>query len=234
VVEGVPVGGAPAVDLDDAAILDDERRFRVVGTVHRDEPELGERLDQDLAPELAILALPEPLRPQGALAAHTRRRPRGRTRQSVVPPTTRVAAPTPRALPRPTARDGVRCRSRGWCPQGSMRAPRRAGGCRRAASSPPRGPPRPEGGACPGLRGAPRSRGRPSPGAARRAEFRPASARGRGGAPRADSRCSARSPRENGNRARPAREAPGRIGLTAPSRPGCRSYRNGPWRIGTT
>ena len=46
VVERVPVRLAPAVELDDAAVLDDERRLGIVRAVHRDEPELGERLDR--------------------------------------------------------------------------------------------------------------------------------------------------------------------------------------------
>ena len=54
VVEHVPVGGAATVELDDAAVLDDERRRRIGRTVERDEPELGERLDQHLAAQVAL------------------------------------------------------------------------------------------------------------------------------------------------------------------------------------
>ena len=66
VVERVPVLSRRAVELDDAAVLDHERRLRIVRPVHRDEPELGERLDQHLAAQLALLARDEP---RGALVS---------------------------------------------------------------------------------------------------------------------------------------------------------------------
>jgi len=81
-VERIPVLLAPAVELDDAAVFDHERRHRIVRAVHRDKPELRERLDRDLAAETAFLARDEAggplLRLQEALAPRTRARPRGR------------------------------------------------------------------------------------------------------------------------------------------------------------
>ena len=70
VVEHVPLGRAAPVQLDDASVLDDERRRRVVRAVERDETQLGERLDQDLAAQVALGARREPC---GAAQA---RRPR--------------------------------------------------------------------------------------------------------------------------------------------------------------
>ena len=91
VVERIPVLFAAAVELDDAALLDHERRLRVVRAVHRDEAELRERLDQQLAAELALLACDEAVRPavsrQRGHAPRTPAPPRGRRRRSpgVVP-----------------------------------------------------------------------------------------------------------------------------------------------------
>ena len=83
-VDHVEVLGPPSVHRDDAPAVDLEPRLRVVRAVHRDEPELRVRRDQQLAPELPRLAGGEPLRPAlghrcpAARARHTRPARRGR------------------------------------------------------------------------------------------------------------------------------------------------------------
>ncbi len=82
VVERIPVPFAPAVELDDSSPIDDERGRGVVRAVHRDEPELDQRLDRKLAAQAARLPGDEPgralLRLQAALAPRRPARPPGR------------------------------------------------------------------------------------------------------------------------------------------------------------
>ena len=142
VVERVPFLLAPAVELDDASLLDHERGLRVVRAVHRHEPELGERLDQQLAAEVALLprqeSLGAPLSRQAGPAPRTPGRPRGRTRPSAARRSLPAAPPTPPAPPRSSAAVGARCRSRGSSRPGAARARRRGGGCPRAGAVRPR------------------------------------------------------------------------------------------------
>ncbi len=81
-VDHVELGGVSSVEPRDDSVLDDELRHRVVRPAGGDEPELGQRRDQLLAMQLALLARGEPPathRP-GAPAPHRRLRPRARTR----------------------------------------------------------------------------------------------------------------------------------------------------------
>ena len=55
-----PARGRPSSSTTRPSSID-ERRLRIVRAVHRDEAELGERLDQHLAAELALLARDEPV-----------------------------------------------------------------------------------------------------------------------------------------------------------------------------
>ena len=82
VIERIPILLTPAVELDDPPSLDDERRHRIVRAVHRDETELDERLDRELAAQAARLPSDEPgralVRLQAALARHRPSPPRER------------------------------------------------------------------------------------------------------------------------------------------------------------
>ena len=149
-VEHVEVLLARAVDLDDSPVLDREARLRVVRAVHRHEPELRVRRDQQLAPELALLPRPEAARPcrdllQAALASRTPRSPPARTLRTAAPRPRRAARPRLRARPRSSGAAAAPCRSRGSCRTGSQRARRRDGGCPPALSARPP-PPLPPGG----------------------------------------------------------------------------------------
>jgi hypothetical protein len=59
-VEYVPVGGPAAVQLDDAPVLDDEGRRRVIRTVECDETQRRQRLDQHFTAKLTLGAGGEP------------------------------------------------------------------------------------------------------------------------------------------------------------------------------
>ncbi len=83
VIERIPVLLAPAVELDDPPIFDDERGRRIVRAVHRNEPELDQRLDRKLATQTARLPRDEArralVRLQEALAPRRPAPPRART-----------------------------------------------------------------------------------------------------------------------------------------------------------
>ena len=59
-VDHVELGRGPAVQARDDAVLDDELGLRVLRAVRRDETELGQRRDQELAAELLLGARGEP------------------------------------------------------------------------------------------------------------------------------------------------------------------------------
>ena len=121
-VDHVEVLDAAAVHRNHPPILDLESRLRIVGAVHRDEPELRVGRDQQLAAQLSLLARDEPVRPArahrspAARAPHTPRPPPERTRQRAARRTpSRAAQPTLRAPPPSSGAGGARCRSRGSC-----------------------------------------------------------------------------------------------------------------------
>ena len=86
-VDHVEVSGRAAVHRDDLPVLDLEPRLRVVRPVHRDEPELRVRRDQELAAQRTLLARDEALRPprghrpSAGPARRTRPPPRARRRR---------------------------------------------------------------------------------------------------------------------------------------------------------